>query len=340
MKIVLRWFLPSLVLVATAPSAGVAQQDGESFFKRDFAGSPLGESGGRSKSQNAEQPTRQMAPKQPTAVASFDEIGAPDAESSASSSPATSGGEMLPEMSAGRSSVNADVGQSESQGAKVSSIANSGSASSQVSAAPSVSSKPPQSESDDASRVGVGDSMGRGIKIERIGLVANFLNEDHALEALTAYREVLLEHSLEPGTIYMIGVTPGIIMDALVNMVRRLQFLGVGFASNQVLPPVPVKLSPSWIVETATGRYLVEGTMNLDRFLNARGEFIKPGDAELPLGAETVAPEDLVAASSSSTEQPANSNDATSSVKPNAKSASGGSSAASSERQGIVPELR
>jgi len=182
--------------------------------------------------------------------------------------------------------------------------------------------------------------MGRGIKIERIGLVANFLNEDHALEALTAYREVLLEHSLEPGTIYMIGVTPGIIMDALVNMVRRLQFLGVGFASNQVLPPVPVKLSPSWIVETATGRYLVEGTMNLDRFLNARGEFIKPGDAELPLGAETVAPEDLVAASSSSTEQPANSNDATSSVKPNAKSASAGSSAASSERQGIVPELR
>jgi hypothetical protein len=118
--------------------------------------------------------------------------------------------------------------------------------------------------------------LGAGIKVERLGVVVNALQEDHTLEVLTQFRELVVDNKYAPGTMSFVGVTPVISSEPLALMIRRLLLLGAQTASNLTAPPVPAKRSPVWIFETAKGQFLVEGAMNPAKFINAKGEFVPP----------------------------------------------------------------
>lgn len=261
-----------LVLVIVAGGAVpvcFAQDSQEGFFQRDFAGAPLEATSSRSVSariaSSSSVSSSLVAGASKDAVApSFEEIG----ES-----------EVQPVPPVVASSVASEAATDSGPGATSSAPAPELRTSSSSELAERSSLAGPLTLSSTSAS---SEDLRQGIKIEQLSLVVNKMNEEHALEVLSTLRELIVDKRLTPGNVYLVGLGAGFRSDALINMVRRLQFLGASFRDNLDKPPVEVNLSPTWIVETGSGRFLLEGTMQIDRFLTSRGEFVKPGEDGAP----------------------------------------------------------
>ncbi|NDC36988.1 MAG: hypothetical protein EBZ48_02930 [Proteobacteria bacterium] len=321
-----------LVIVLATPQWCDAQAGGKEFYNRDFAGSPLkGAAGAQSSRKAAAGASAVVGAARSVSSTAFDEVELQQAPLLDVEVPHA--GESSANVQRGDGAQPSDVADASAagQGGGIDAGADKDSADTRS----ADTRLAVESGSSSSARGRSSEVFGRGITIERLSLVTNGANEEHALEALTALREVIVDKELALGTVYLVGLNSSIKLDPLVLMVRRLQFLGAAFAQGLTEPPVPVKLSPTWIVETTQGRYLLEGTMNIDRFLNARGEFVKPGDEGLvPAAGQS-------SSVSSSVQEASAAGDGRSLVgrgQPQAARVPNRSSA-SSDRQGIVPEF-
>lgn len=117
--------------------------------------------------------------------------------------------------------------------------------------------------------------VAEGEQVTSIGAVINGEDYTHAESALIQLREVSDKFRIPLDVVFYIG---GI--NYLVKSKSTFPIIERG-ANVKVRdkPPTefPVKLSPTWLLHTAKGIYMLEGTGPLDKSINQRGRFVALG---------------------------------------------------------------
>ncbi len=121
----------------------------------------------------------------------------------------------------------------------------------------------------------------KGTPVAALSAILNVDEERHFNKNFERFFDVVNRHNLSVGTVYAISgaddfsVYTKVIQSTLGQ--RMLEFSLRG-GKLQVLDYIPseyqVTRSPTWVVETKKGRYLLEGIEKLSRYFNKRGEFV------------------------------------------------------------------
>jgi hypothetical protein len=112
-----------------------------------------------------------------------------------------------------------------------------------------------------------------------IDVAVNCLDTNHSTEVLGTVRRLAAQKRARFSTIYCLGATPSSISQEL-----KSEFLHYGImigSHNKVPVDVEVTQSPVWIFAAPTGKVVVEGIMNIERFLGVDGGF--QGKVEQPV---------------------------------------------------------
>ena len=127
-----------------------------------------------------------------------------------------------------------------------------------------------------------------GVPVLSIGAVINSLDFTHFYRNLNSLSLLAQKHDFEIGRVYAIGDFQKMLASAKMLgrlMARRGQL--------DWLPTVPEKFkitkSPTWIVSTADGDFVIEGMPLLESFFNAKGEFVESVLEDMRIEADPVA---------------------------------------------------
>ena len=112
-----------------------------------------------------------------------------------------------------------------------------------------------------------------GVKVLALGIAVGGDGSEKSHENLLALKELAIRFELPVSEVLVVG---GI---GLENDQPILAALGVMGGQIKIVETAdeeyPVKQSPTWIVETAQGKILLEGIDSIDKFFNSRGEFVE-----------------------------------------------------------------
>lgn len=123
----------------------------------------------------------------------------------------------------------------------------------------------------------VQNSRTSGTPIQSIGVILNGLDRKHFDQYLEELADVLKERKLPLGELYLIG-TGRAYSSAEKDDYLRKWSLPLNFIHSPPKPYDKVSRSPTWIIQTAQGRILLEGLTNLSRYVNDRGELVVSDD--------------------------------------------------------------
>jgi hypothetical protein len=114
-----------------------------------------------------------------------------------------------------------------------------------------------------------------GTKIIWVGAVLSSSNSDHIVEKLDELAEEAVKFDLMLGPIFLVGNTD---VEAISRHVLKLEKRQAIITYRHEVPAKysAVKLSPTWIMQTAKGQILLEGLGPLKQNLNKNGELILP----------------------------------------------------------------
>ena len=119
-----------------------------------------------------------------------------------------------------------------------------------------------------------------GSKVLAIGIVVGGDGSEKSHENLLALKELAIRFELPVSEVLVVG---GI---GLENDQPILAALGVMGGQIKIVETAeeeyPIKQSPTWIVETAQGKVLLEGIDSIDKFFNSRGEFVERSQGSTP----------------------------------------------------------
>ena len=111
-------------------------------------------------------------------------------------------------------------------------------------------------------------------KIKRIGAVLNGLAAGHIDRCLKELTAITKERELTLGTLYVVGIGDGYTKSTDIGEFVKA---GGGIMDAWILPDyLPVKRSPTWLLETEQGLVLLEG-VSLARYITPQGKFIDKG---------------------------------------------------------------
>ena len=115
--------------------------------------------------------------------------------------------------------------------------------------------------------------LAEGIPIDWVGLIVNGIDEEHYVKTLNELFETVTDRKLGVGHVYTIG---GFIKPDIEKIKLKLMVRGGGFQQD-TLPDKYSKgtQSPTWIVATSDGEYLLEGLGPLKRYISTNGKFIE-----------------------------------------------------------------
>ena len=114
---------------------------------------------------------------------------------------------------------------------------------------------------------------GQPYKVNYIGAILNSLDFAHFEASLNEVTTVVTKYDLAYGKIYTIGdfkSVPKVQQLVFKIVTRGGEVLVRGSAPDKY----PVRLSPSWIIGTPDGEFLLEATGALDDNFNSSGEFV------------------------------------------------------------------
>lgn len=114
-------------------------------------------------------------------------------------------------------------------------------------------------------------SVSGGEKIKWIGAILGSLNEKDFRENLQGFLKVSDKHGLDIAIVYAIGDFSEKYNNEMVNIIGRNG--SISFV-EELPEKYNVKLSPSWIVATHNGAYILEG-VELEKYINQKGEYIE-----------------------------------------------------------------
>ena len=115
-----------------------------------------------------------------------------------------------------------------------------------------------------------------GESIKSLGAIVNGLNEKQTLETLKTLVSLIKKHEIRGGSVYMLG---GFGSQAIFgsDAFLTLNLLGGELISDITLPEkYKVSKSPSWIIELDEGEAVLEGLLDVKKYVNSTGKFIKP----------------------------------------------------------------
>lgn len=109
--------------------------------------------------------------------------------------------------------------------------------------------------------------------IKSLGVILNAMKPDHAKEYVAQLASVAFKYDLPIHNIYYVGPIHNFPEDT-DRLTVKLQG---GSIEGGDAPPekYPVKRSPTWIIETEKGEILLEGFLQLERFVNSKGQFVE-----------------------------------------------------------------
>lgn len=112
-----------------------------------------------------------------------------------------------------------------------------------------------------------------GTPILSIGVIVDLNDREHYEQVMSGLRETLDRTSILAGTVYTLSAGGPYMEDNFIHLYAR----GASLQSGTELPEryQHIALSPTYIVETNEGEILLEAVSELNRFVNARGEFLE-----------------------------------------------------------------
>jgi hypothetical protein len=125
------------------------------------------------------------------------------------------------------------------------------------------------------------------LSADRIDVAINFLDQQHFNTVLDTIKQLVTTRRIRFGMIYCLGAPEDGISEEMRN-----QFLHAGIQIgpyDSVPVPVEVMQSPVWIFASSDGMRIVEGVMNIERYLGPEGAFQEATAA--PTVAPTPAPQ-------------------------------------------------
>ena len=119
-----------------------------------------------------------------------------------------------------------------------------------------------------------------------IEVAVNYLDQNHFAAVLDTIRRLAAAKRARITTVYCLGATATALPQELRNEFLRYGII-VG-PYNKAPVSIDVARSPVWIFASPSGKVVVEGIMNIERFLSPEGGF--QGEVEKPLPAPTSVP--------------------------------------------------
>jgi len=116
--------------------------------------------------------------------------------------------------------------------------------------------------------------------VQSIGAILNGLDKAHYETQLTILFEVAERYDFNLGPIYAIGAS-----SHKDDLGRYFPLILRGAKIEYPTEPpeeYDVSMSPTWLINTKKGQYVLEATGTLDRYFNSRGHFIEKPVSALP----------------------------------------------------------
>ena len=131
-------------------------------------------------------------------------------------------------------------------------------------------------------------ASGNGIPVESISLIVNGLDKKHFFSCLKDLYELCERTGMRIDTVYVVGNLDSVIDPALKAMswprgVQDQPLIGINLYGGKLAvveePPkeYPVRLSPSWVVNTKEGAYILEAIGGYKKYFNNRGQLVLVG---------------------------------------------------------------
>lgn len=114
----------------------------------------------------------------------------------------------------------------------------------------------------------------QALAILSVSAILSSKEPEHLFAKLKEFTDTVFEYKLKPDKIYVVGFINRI-TDAPLDWAKISIKGGQIAIVDQVPEKYPVKLSPSWIIETKKGEILIEGEQKLSNYMNAKGEFLQ-----------------------------------------------------------------
>ena len=122
------------------------------------------------------------------------------------------------------------------------------------------------SDKSDASKEGQITIEGEfGEKVLALGVLVDIYDQKHLDKVMDNYYKIIRESRLFPAPIYLHGIN-----DIIYSNPRFIEFItmGANFTSVFSLPkPYGIKNSPTWIISLERGQILIEGLMDIDKYI-------------------------------------------------------------------------
>lgn len=117
-----------------------------------------------------------------------------------------------------------------------------------------------------------------GLVVTALSVIVSTANHEHFLQAIEQFNSIMSSRNLQPGTLYMIGpaINPVDLFQSGNVLGPLLSRGGLPMSLFEIPKKYDVKASPTWIIETESGEILLEAVPSLEKYFNAKGEFIDP----------------------------------------------------------------
>ncbi len=180
--------------------------------------------------------------------------------------------------------------------------------------------EPPDS---DVQSTGTIFEVARAVKVKSIGMILNFADIEHGRQKLEETYDVAKRYNIPLGKFYVLLDANNYMETNRDTMALLARGADVKFKDRLPNRYKKVRLSPTWLIQTEVGEYILEAPPSLGRFFNGKGEFLEPRveQSDDDLSEEAVdTPSPSASPSASSTPRPPPS--ARPSVQPSLKPAS------------------